>query len=397
MSAGAQPSSAPLFSIVILARDEAGSLPRLLLDLAPFRDRGGEVLVLDSGSTDYTVPVAREHGCRVEMVEDRFDSTLTRAQAAEIEKRFSKAPNESPLVAQGQRLFNFGDARQYAGELASRHFVLQLDSCDTVSALDIDTLNGWIASGRPGSFEYDQLYDNLSLRIARFYDRGRFHWEGRVHEVMLPNSGVDVSLSPRMRCDRKQLVVCHKQGEKERNYMAGLALQVIEHPEKPRWWHFLARELYYFRCYNSAIAAFEVHLEMKDAWQTERAQSVSFIAECLEGLKRPDEAKAMYLRAYEMDKTRREPLIHLAMLCSSRREFAEAVRWTREAMTIPRTNAYPEFDANYTWVPHSLLYWALFWLKQKDEARIHWEAYRSLVPEEKFHAEHARMFPPVGQ
>jgi tetratricopeptide (TPR) repeat protein len=50
-------------ALVVIARDEATRLPRLLASAAPFVDR---VLVLDTGSRDDTVAVARAAGARVE-------------------------------------------------------------------------------------------------------------------------------------------------------------------------------------------------------------------------------------------------------------------------------------------------------------------------------------------
>ena len=41
----------PRFSVVTIVRNEANRLPRLLASLAEFRERGGEVVVLDTGST----------------------------------------------------------------------------------------------------------------------------------------------------------------------------------------------------------------------------------------------------------------------------------------------------------------------------------------------------------
>ena len=51
---------------------------------------------------------------------------------------------------------------------------------------------------------------------------------------------------------------------------------------------------------------------------------------------------------------------------------------------------------SHTWMPHSLLYWSLFWLGRKDQARAHWETYRSLVPDDSTTREHARLFPPAS-
>src|SRR6478735_3836964 len=124
MSVAVEPGTAPRFSIVVLTRNEAWALPRLLWNLEDFIERGGEVLVLDTGSTDATIAIAQQRGCRVEPMHDRFDAVLDSAQAAEIARRFAKG-EEGPLVMAGQRLFHFADARQHAGLLATNRFVLQ--------------------------------------------------------------------------------------------------------------------------------------------------------------------------------------------------------------------------------------------------------------------------------
>jgi tetratricopeptide (TPR) repeat protein len=352
---------------------------------------------VDTGSTDDTVAIARKHGCRIESVEDRFDTILDAERAAEIERRFAIA-SEGPLVTAGQRLFHFGKARQQAGLLAANPFVLQLDAGDEVPAMDIDALDRWIGAGSVGAFEYDQQYGSVGLRIARFYDRGRYRWEGRVHEILVASAPADAAPLEMIRCDTTQLRVRHHKDEnKPRHYLAGLALQALECPQKPRWWHYLGRELFYDHRYESAIAVLETHAAMEDAWSAERSQSLCFVGECLEALDRPSEAREAYLHACTLDPTRREPLLRLASNCCRRGELEAAADFATQALGIPRTCAYPELEANYTWMPHSLLYWSLFWLGRKDEARVHWEAYRSLAPEGDMTRDHARLFPPVTE
>jgi 4,4'-diaponeurosporenoate glycosyltransferase len=55
----------PAVSVVVPARDEAGTLPPLLASLARERRPGDEVLVVDDHSTDATAAVARHGGARV--------------------------------------------------------------------------------------------------------------------------------------------------------------------------------------------------------------------------------------------------------------------------------------------------------------------------------------------
>src|SRR5579862_1188887 len=101
MPAAVELGSAPRFSIVVLTRNEAWALPQLLWSLEEFLERRGEVLVLDTGSTDATIAIARHRGCRVELVQDRFDTVLDGAQAAEIDRHFAKG-EDAPLVMAGQ-------------------------------------------------------------------------------------------------------------------------------------------------------------------------------------------------------------------------------------------------------------------------------------------------------
>lgn len=393
MPPDAPSASTPRFSIVILCRNEERYLPRVLFDLGEFIDSDGEVVLVDTGSTDDSVVIARRRGCRVEVVGDRFDTILSPEKAAEMQRRFGKAGEQLQLKP-GQRMFNFAAARQFAGERASNDFILQLDASDEILALEIDAFDDWINEGGIGTFEYAQRYGDVNLRIARFYDRRRYHWEGRVHEVLFPTAGADPAPVSRFRCEPMELEVRHRADMgKERNYLAGLALQVLDHPEKPRWWHFLGRELFYDRCFHSALATLEVHCQFENAWAAERSQSLCFMGECFEALGRVSEARQSYSRAFSADSTRREPLLREALICSRLCEFDTAAHLARQALDVPLINPYPEPEANYTWLPHSLLYWSLFWLGRKDEARVHWDAYRSQVPGRLIMKEHARLFP----
>jgi rSAM/selenodomain-associated transferase 2 len=56
---------APSLSIVVPVLDEAERLPRLLEQLAPARERGAEVVVVDGGSQDRSVALAEAAGVRV--------------------------------------------------------------------------------------------------------------------------------------------------------------------------------------------------------------------------------------------------------------------------------------------------------------------------------------------
>jgi tetratricopeptide (TPR) repeat protein len=291
-------------------------------------------------------------------------------------------------------MFHFGDARDCAGGLAQHDFVLQVDASDEVLALDVDGLERHLLSSAAEAFEYEQRYGAAVLQIARFYDRRRYRWQGRVHEILsrIPSAAGGGS---RIRCDTTELLVRHHKSEdKPRPYLAGLALQVLERPQAPRWWHYLGRELLYRRSYRSALEVLEVHASMADAWRAERSQSLCFAGECHEALGEAEQAALAYRRAHDADPSRREPLLRLASFACRRGDFGAAETWARSSLALTRSCAYPELAANYTWMPHSLLYWSLFWVGRKEEAQVHWEAYRSLCPADEFIGAHARLFAP---
>ncbi|MBM4187797.1 MAG: glycosyltransferase [Gemmatimonadetes bacterium] len=81
--------SEPRFSMVIPAWNEAAYLPRLLRSVAEARRRYPrgpdqiEVIVADNGSSDATVPVARDAGCRVVEVAPRVIAAVRNGGAAQ--------------------------------------------------------------------------------------------------------------------------------------------------------------------------------------------------------------------------------------------------------------------------------------------------------------------------
>ena len=112
----------PSVSVVVTARNEALTLPRLIESLGKFLSAGGALLVVNTGSDDDTARVAREAGARVVEAGSQFHAVLTPEGATAIEAKFARK-GEGPLVEAGQKLFDFGCARQFAGGLASNDFV----------------------------------------------------------------------------------------------------------------------------------------------------------------------------------------------------------------------------------------------------------------------------------
>ena len=390
----------PEFSVVIIARDEEHTLGRALGSLKPLIERGCEVVLLDTGSSDGTLELARAAGCRAWTVGEKFHTSLDEGQADEINQRFMR-DGEGPLVESRQRVFNFGAARQYVTSLASHDFVLHLDASDVLLSCDVDFFDEQIRSGQVGNFEYQREYASsdphrpaILYRYSRFYDRRQYHWEGFVHEGIYPNAGVTPLAT--VQCSPEKLLFRHikDEGKQRSFYPGGLALNMLNDPEKPRWMHYLGRELYYLNWRQSAIALLEQHANMVHAWNAERCESLCLAGECYEGLGEIDAASACYSRAFWLDSARRDPLLRLAELCQRQGKHQGCVAYAQAALSIPHTSAYFELETNYTYRPHHLLYISLYWLGSKDEARQHWESCLRYAPDNLRFQLDARWFNP---
>jgi glycosyltransferase involved in cell wall biosynthesis len=381
----------PTFSVVVIVRNEGRAFPRLFASATSFLARGGELLVVDTGSTDDTVAAARAHGARVREVGERFASALTRDDAARIDAAFARQ-GEGPLVHAGERLFHFAEARQHAGLLARHDHVLQVDAGDEFLAFDVDFVDR--AAGRPEAvrLEYRLRLGDASLWISRFYDRRTTHWEGRVHEVLLPHRVGTPAVNTLRSEDGELQIRHHRNSTTTRAYLAGLALDALEHPENPRWLHYLGRELTYHGRHRSAVTVLDIHAARADAWVAERSESLCRAGMSLEALGEPEEAGHRYHQAIVLDGARREPLLRQAALCLRQGDLEGSVTHARRALEISRTSAFVEADTNYGHLPHSLLSWGLFWLGQRAEARDHWEVCRRLAPGHPDVEAQARLF-----
>lgn len=389
----------PNFSITLIARNEAQTLPKLFAGLEPFRARGGEIVLVDTGSSDETTRIAQAFGCRVYEMGDAFTTFLDAAQVQAITKQFSK--NDEPLpIEPGQRLFHFANARNYASACAHNDFVFHPDAADELLAFDDAWLDAEIRDNQACRFEYWRIAavanpqaDAIQFRIANFFDRQLFHWEGHAHETVCVTDGADRNARRTIACAREKLLVRHiKDSTKARSYLAALALDLLAYPGNLRWMHYLGRELYYHGRFRSAIALLQEHAAREDGWKTEQSESLCLIARSYEFLGEPSNAEAAYVRAMKMDNTRREPFLGLALLKQKQGELEASVEYASTALEIPHASGYMESDANYTYLPHAILYWGLYWLGEKKQARQHWECCLAFQPNNARFKEHALLF-----
>lgn len=365
----------PLFDFCLIARNESKVLPRCLASLEDFKKAGGNVYLTDTGSTDDTVKIARDWGCVVDEVGDRFIHTITEDQAKKINERFI-VENEMPVVSAGEKYFDFASARNNTVGISKQQWVSTIDCDEVVTSMDIDRINEIISNPDIGQLEYNFVFSHLpdgseliKFVQSKFYDRSKMEWVGIIHEMVTAKPGI---YSRPQFVDESIFKLEHWQnGETNRTgYLRGLAVDCYEHQEKDRNSHYFARELWWNGRPWSAAKEFKRHIEMR-AWPAERAESMLFLADIYGAMEHPEEQIEWAMKALAVDPNRREPLIKLAQIYQRRNEPTPANFYATAAMELPWSGYYGSPKSFYENEPHEILFWAKSWLNRMDEAREH--------------------------
>ena len=382
----------PLFSVVLIGRNEAKTLPvRILKSLEQFRDWGGEVIYQDTGSSDDSREIAAAWGCSCPPVKS-FDVQLGAIQIDEINSQFRVEP-DPPIVTGMSRIFDFAAARNYADKFASNDAVLVAGCDEFFVNLDIVALNKLISEGKSRmDICYAHSHDSegrpsIAFRRGVFYSRARSMWVGTVHETIHSND--DVHLPP------KEVIYCEhfqEQNPNRQTYLPGLALDCLRHPDNHRNLHYFGRELFYCGQYRSAIRVLTRHVDMEWAWDKEQSQSKMFIGDCQEASGLVWSARSSWSKAFEMDGTRREPLMRLAMHHYRLGNHHKAAAYASACLVLPNEGFYFNETPNYNELPHEILYVSLWWMGQKALSRLHWEIARKLAPSNQKYKDDAKFY-----
>lgn len=146
----------PNLSVIVIALNEERNLPGLLQRLS-FAD---EVVVIDGGSTDRTLAIARSHGATVET--RPFDT-------------FAKQQNFALSLARGEWVLSL-DADERPTDAMVREIVrrIQDDRFDAYRVRIRSTIFG-------RRLRFCGTQDDRQVRLAR---RGLARWQGAVHETL---------------------------------------------------------------------------------------------------------------------------------------------------------------------------------------------------------------------
>lgn len=285
--------------LCMIVKNEEAVLARCLDSVKEIAD---EIIIVDTGSTDATIQIARQYTAKV----------------------YSFCWN-----------YDFASARNYAFSLSNTDYILWLDADDILLEKDRlallalkKTLDG---SVNAYFLRYDAaIGDDGNPTMYFFRERivkraCGFEWQGRIHEALC--------VSPPVRFER-EIAVTHKKGQdKEPGRNLFIFVRMFADGTMPddRQKYYFARELCDNGLYETAAAAFEWFLR-GDGWAEDKIGACRCLAFCRKMTGDGQKQLAALLKSFEFAPPRPEICCDLGDFYRERRDYSKAVFWYKLAI-----------------------------------------------------------------
>ena len=395
----------PLFSISIICKNEESSLPNLLDSLSEFIKLGGEIVLVDTGSTDNSISILKDYGFSnkkssplwYEEVGDKFRIPITPELTNLINDTFiSTADYDKFNTLITSSIFDFGSARKYAGSLPKNKWIFSIDCDEVVTHLDIPFLNHVIRSDDVQQlsfiFRYKDSKGNTTSTTQRdkFYNREYGDWRWIVHEQVKPLK--DISKTVLITENTISLDHYQHDAEHRSNYFMGMCIDVLRDPnDQHEFW--LGRETMFLGMHTSAIKVLEKYLDKyRSAWSGERCMACIYIGDCYiniasQSLVSSKDFEVLglmwYFRATIIEDNFREPWMKLAEFYEKNNISLKVIQYLKAALVIKKSpNTYLNNANYYGSMPYLKLYNYLINVGEKEEALYYWNIADGLYPTE---------------
>lgn len=295
-----------------------------------------EIIIVDTGSSDNTVQVAKECGAKV------FECYI------------------NP--------WRFDIARNVSLSLISK------DS-DVCIALDMDEVlePGWreeiekLWTGGVNRLSYKFYWGHgKEFYSTKIHSRKGYRWHHPVHEYIVADRIEEIYAYT-----NKRLITHMPDESKSRSqYFDLLKLAVKEDPNCSRNAFYYARELSYYSMWDEAIKAFEKFLSMPSAtWKEERCYAMRLLGKCYFVKNDNSMALSWYTKACAEAPHTREPWVDLAEYYSKVNKFKDAIFYAEKALEITnRQFVYVEDPEAWGYKPHDVIALSAYYLGDKKKA-----------------------------
>ena len=313
----------PNLSICIITKNECNNLK---ICLERIKDLGCEIVVVDTGSSDNSKKIASA---------------------------------DTPCVYDFVWCDDFSAARNFAIQKAANDWILFPDSDEFVDAFDMPKLLEQLQAmpASIGHIHIKSLYENNGQTmsstepIARLFSRKLYHFEGRIHEQIVP---LDASTEPDYFDAPVYVTHVGYQGNEayrteKANRNLKLLLQELEaQPDDPYTLYQIGNSYFYSKQYEQAIPYFERAMELPLDTRLSYVHSIiNLYGYCLINTKQF--ADALMLEAvYDDFKGDADYLFVLGLIYMNNAQFSKAIENFLSATKLPSSvvdgvNSYSAF------------------------------------------------------
>ena len=338
-------------SLCMIVKNEEALLARCLDTIADIVD---EINIVDTGSTDRTVEIAKQYTDRVyhfKWIDD-----------------FAAARNES---------FKY----------ATKDYILYLDADDVIleedrikfkelkESLDpsVDSVSMYYNAGT-------DEYGNITLRFRRnrLVKRNKqYMWHGDCHQYLNVQGNIlnsDVAITHKK--------IHHAVGRTISIYEKKIAKGDIF---TPRDYFYYGNELRENGNSEKAIEMYEKNITMQDGWVEDKILACFFQADCYRNLKDSKNELDSLFRSFHFSEPRAEVCCRIGYVFQRQKKYRTAAYWYELALA---QSPDPErwsfvYPAYYTWYPHLQLCVCYYNLGDYNKSYNHNEQARKYRPDDK--------------
>jgi glycosyltransferase involved in cell wall biosynthesis len=303
-------------SAVLIVKNEEKLLERCLRSL----ELVDEIVILDTGSDDRTVEIAKS-----------------------VTSKVYRCPPVEP--------FHFANARNMALQYAKQDWVLTIDADEICREGAIGEIRKamWNNS-RATAFTVkfiianDGGEDPASIPKMKVFRRGYWQWEHRIHEILTPLKAACVIDLPTAVMEHLPLPEAEKAARRQQN-LDLLKMSVSESPEYIRNARQLGMELFSREQYRDAVQWLELYLKSGTGGIYDRSETMVHLARCFDRSGIHEEALQKFDQAIEEAPVRRESYYYkaLSLIKAGRPDLAIPV--LEKCLSIP-AGAKPDFHLN---------------------------------------------------
>lgn len=315
-------------SLCMIVKNEEDTLSNCLNSVKGIFD---EIIIVDTGSTDKTISIARQYTDNIYLYEWQDD---------------------------------FASARNYSFSKSTTDYIMWLDADDILLPDDASKLmklkldlGNYEEVAAKYNVGYDE-YGNVTLEYYReriFHNNGNFHWSGKIHETI-----------PIIQdCYYADFAVTHhKIHPTERGRNLKIFEKMIADGEKldARNLFYYARELYFNNKIEKATNELESFLNMSDGYTENKIDACSILAKCYRD-KNKNPLDALF-KSFQYAEPRAEICCDIGEYFASIGRIKLAIYWYEEALNKTPPNASGAFISRdcYDFIPLlqlCVLYYAL--------------------------------------